>query len=159
MLGDCVGALVCLTVYPYLQDPGLVVEPMTTSSSSQSARSSAAQPSSSSSSSTTSNNQPRQRYSGMNFIEFPISQKCRPCGEILYFRYKSLVHLNAIYIFSCVGQASRTSGTSTTPTSSPTSPRWDRQTIQFSVNAWVLYIHISGGRRGDFLYNLNTIML
>lgn len=38
------------------------------------------------------------------------------------------------------GASSRTSGTSTTPTSSSTSLRWNRQTIQFSVNAWVLVV-------------------
>nr|CAN74248.1 hypothetical protein VITISV_021085 [Vitis vinifera] len=39
------------------------------------------------------------------------------------------------------GSATRTSGASATsgptPTPAPTSMRWDRQTIQFSVNAWV----------------------
>ncbi|PHT50026.1 hypothetical protein CQW23_09773 [Capsicum baccatum] len=40
------------------------------------------------------------------------------------------------------GQASRTSGTSTTPASNPTSLRWDRQTIQFSVNAWVFVVAV-----------------
>ncbi|KAK4346358.1 hypothetical protein RND71_032697 [Anisodus tanguticus] len=40
------------------------------------------------------------------------------------------------------GAASRTSGTSTTPTSSATSLRWNRQTIQFSVNAWVLVVAV-----------------
>lgn len=38
------------------------------------------------------------------------------------------------------GASSRTSGTSTTPTSSSTSLRWNCQTIQFSVNAWVLVV-------------------
>lgn len=38
------------------------------------------------------------------------------------------------------GASSRTSGTSTTPTSSSSSLRWNRQTIQFSVNAWVLVV-------------------
>ncbi|XP_059295234.1 uncharacterized protein LOC132048343 isoform X2 [Lycium ferocissimum] len=40
------------------------------------------------------------------------------------------------------GAASRTSGTSTTQTSSATSLRWNRQTIQFSVNAWVLVVAV-----------------
>ncbi|KAK6798507.1 hypothetical protein RDI58_006210 [Solanum bulbocastanum] len=46
------------------------------------------------------------------------------------------------------GAASRTSGTSTTPTPTPiptssaTSLRWNRQTIQFSVNAWVLVVAV-----------------
>ncbi|CAN4091548.1 unnamed protein product [Withania somnifera] len=47
------------------------------------------------------------------------------------------------------GQASRTSGTSTTPASNPTSLRWDRETIQFSVNAWVLYNHPSDEKDVD----------
>ncbi|KAK6129094.1 hypothetical protein DH2020_037167 [Rehmannia glutinosa] len=34
------------------------------------------------------------------------------------------------------GSSSRTPGASTAPPPSPTSLRWDRQTIQFSVNAW-----------------------
>ncbi|KAJ8568781.1 hypothetical protein K7X08_032412 [Anisodus acutangulus] len=40
------------------------------------------------------------------------------------------------------GQANRTSGTSTTPASNPTSLRWDQQTIQFSVNAWVFVVAV-----------------
>nr|GMD58700.1 transmembrane protein 33 homolog [Ipomoea batatas] len=34
------------------------------------------------------------------------------------------------------GRTSRTSTDSTPPASNPTSLRWDRQTVQFSVNAW-----------------------
>ncbi|CAN4082797.1 unnamed protein product [Withania somnifera] len=41
------------------------------------------------------------------------------------------------------GSASRTSETSTTQTTSATSLRWNRQTVQFSVNTWVPYIHLS----------------
>ncbi|KAK6128814.1 hypothetical protein DH2020_037450 [Rehmannia glutinosa] len=40
------------------------------------------------------------------------------------------------------GSASRTSGTSTTPPTNSTSLRWDPQTIQFSVNAWVLVVAV-----------------
>ncbi|XP_050226926.1 uncharacterized protein LOC126676704 [Mercurialis annua] len=42
------------------------------------------------------------------------------------------------------GSAARTSGTSTTTSqnASPTSVRWDRQTIQFSVNAWVFVVAV-----------------
>ncbi|KAJ8530890.1 hypothetical protein K7X08_023771 [Anisodus acutangulus] len=40
------------------------------------------------------------------------------------------------------GQANRTSGTSTAPASNLTSLRWDRQTIQFSVNAWVFVVAV-----------------
>nr|GMC59526.1 transmembrane protein 33 homolog [Ipomoea batatas]GMC62274.1 transmembrane protein 33 homolog [Ipomoea batatas] len=40
------------------------------------------------------------------------------------------------------GSTARTSGTSTTPTSNPTSLRWDRQTILFSVNAWVFVVAV-----------------
>ncbi|XP_009590145.1 uncharacterized protein [Nicotiana tomentosiformis] len=40
------------------------------------------------------------------------------------------------------GPASRTSGTSSTPASNPTSLRWDRHTIQFSVNAWVFVVAV-----------------
>ncbi|XP_057768497.1 uncharacterized protein LOC130988627 [Salvia miltiorrhiza] len=40
------------------------------------------------------------------------------------------------------GSSSRTSGTSTTPPTSSTSLRWDQQTIQFSVNAWVLAVAV-----------------
>ncbi|KAL3636518.1 hypothetical protein CASFOL_018817 [Castilleja foliolosa] len=43
-----------------------------------------------------------------------------------------------------VGSSNRTSGTSPTPTPPPnsTSLRWDPQTIQFSVNAWVFLVAI-----------------
>ncbi|KAL6324464.1 hypothetical protein AAG906_013276 [Vitis piasezkii] len=44
------------------------------------------------------------------------------------------------------GSATRTSGASATsgptPTPAPTSMRWDRQTIQFSVNAWVFVVAV-----------------
>ncbi|XP_019195600.1 PREDICTED: transmembrane protein 33 homolog [Ipomoea nil] len=40
------------------------------------------------------------------------------------------------------GRTSRTSTDSTTPASNPTSLRWDRQTVQFSVNAWVFVMTI-----------------
>ncbi|KAK6129076.1 hypothetical protein DH2020_037189 [Rehmannia glutinosa] len=40
------------------------------------------------------------------------------------------------------GSASRTTGTSTAPPPSPASLRWDRQTIQFSVNAWVFVVAV-----------------
>lgn len=36
-----------------------------------------------------------------------------------------------------VGSTTPNSGTSATASPNPTSLRWDRQTIQFSVNAWV----------------------
>ncbi|XP_010265343.1 PREDICTED: transmembrane protein 33 homolog [Nelumbo nucifera] len=38
------------------------------------------------------------------------------------------------------GATARTSGASSTPNANPTSMRWDRQTIQFSVNAWVFIV-------------------
>ncbi|KAM7506918.1 hypothetical protein LguiA_017371 [Lonicera macranthoides] len=38
------------------------------------------------------------------------------------------------------GSANRSSGTSAAPATNPTSLRWDRQTIQFSVNAWVFVV-------------------
>ncbi|KAL8546165.1 hypothetical protein ACS0TY_006041 [Phlomoides rotata] len=40
------------------------------------------------------------------------------------------------------GTSSRTSGASTAPPPNSTSLRWDKQTIQFSVNAWVLLVAI-----------------
>ncbi|KAL6994055.1 hypothetical protein U1Q18_012161 [Sarracenia purpurea var. burkii] len=40
------------------------------------------------------------------------------------------------------GSTTRTSGSSATAASNPTSLRWDRQTVQFSVNAWVLVVAI-----------------
>ncbi|KAJ9147393.1 hypothetical protein P3X46_029559 [Hevea brasiliensis] len=42
------------------------------------------------------------------------------------------------------GSTTRTSGTSASagPNTSPTSVRWDRQTIQFSVNAWVFVVAV-----------------
>ncbi|CDP02393.1 unnamed protein product [Coffea canephora] len=40
------------------------------------------------------------------------------------------------------GSTGRASGASTTQTPSSTSLRWDRQTIQFSVNAWVLVVAV-----------------
>ncbi|KAF7836441.1 transmembrane protein 33-like protein [Senna tora] len=43
---------------------------------------------------------------------------------------------------SGTGSTNRTSGTSATTGSSPTPLRWDRQTIQFSVNAWVFVVAV-----------------
>ncbi|KAF7129028.1 hypothetical protein RHSIM_Rhsim10G0064500 [Rhododendron simsii] len=40
------------------------------------------------------------------------------------------------------GSTTRTSGSSTTAAPTPTSLRWDRQTIHFSVNAWVLVMAV-----------------
>ncbi|KAJ7971179.1 transmembrane protein 33-like [Quillaja saponaria] len=40
------------------------------------------------------------------------------------------------------GSTNRTSGPSSTPGSNPTSLRWDRKTIQFSVNAWVFVVAV-----------------
>jgi hypothetical protein len=40
------------------------------------------------------------------------------------------------------GSTSRTSGSSTTAAPTPTSLRWDRQTIHFSVNAWVFVVAV-----------------
>ncbi|KAK3204147.1 hypothetical protein Dsin_018193 [Dipteronia sinensis] len=40
------------------------------------------------------------------------------------------------------GSTTRTSGTSSTPGPNATSVRWDRQTIQFSVNAWVFVVAV-----------------
>ncbi|CAI9777495.1 unnamed protein product [Fraxinus pennsylvanica] len=40
------------------------------------------------------------------------------------------------------GYTSRTTGISTTPAPNSTSLRWDRQTIQFSVNAWVFVVAV-----------------
>jgi hypothetical protein len=40
------------------------------------------------------------------------------------------------------GSTTRASGTSATTGASPTSMRWDRQTIQFSVNAWVFVVAV-----------------
>ncbi|KAK2642128.1 hypothetical protein Ddye_023891 [Dipteronia dyeriana] len=40
------------------------------------------------------------------------------------------------------GSTTRTSRTSSTPGPNATSVRWDRQTIQFSVNAWVLVVAV-----------------
>ncbi|EXB72247.1 hypothetical protein L484_009130 [Morus notabilis] len=40
------------------------------------------------------------------------------------------------------GSTARTSGTSANAGSGPTSLRWDRQTIQFSVNAWVFIVAV-----------------
>ncbi|XP_073273939.1 uncharacterized protein [Primulina huaijiensis] len=40
------------------------------------------------------------------------------------------------------GSASRTSGTPATPPPNSTSLRWDSQTIQFSVNAWVFLVGV-----------------
>ncbi|OVA05065.1 hypothetical protein BVC80_1211g142 [Macleaya cordata] len=40
------------------------------------------------------------------------------------------------------GSSSRTSGTSATPAANPSSLRWDRQTLQFSVNAWVFVVAV-----------------
>ncbi|XP_043716540.1 transmembrane protein 33 homolog [Telopea speciosissima] len=38
------------------------------------------------------------------------------------------------------GSTTRTSGASTTPSTNPGSFRWDRPTIQFSINAWVFIV-------------------
>lgn len=40
------------------------------------------------------------------------------------------------------GSTTRASGTSTAPPTNPTSLRWDRHTIQFSVNAWVFVVGV-----------------
>ncbi|XP_021290989.1 uncharacterized protein LOC110421670 [Herrania umbratica] len=40
------------------------------------------------------------------------------------------------------GSTARSSGTSAAAGSNPTSVRWDRQTIQFSVNAWVFIVAV-----------------
>ncbi|KAK6927987.1 TMEM33/Pom33 family [Dillenia turbinata] len=40
------------------------------------------------------------------------------------------------------GSTARTSGTPSTTAQNPTSLRWDRQTIQFSINAWVLIVAV-----------------
>ncbi|XAR71343.1 hypothetical protein NMG60_11028552 [Bertholletia excelsa] len=40
------------------------------------------------------------------------------------------------------GSTTRSSGSSTNAAPNPTSLRWDRQTIQFSVNAWVLVVAV-----------------
>uniref|UniRef100_A0A2P2LDV8 Transmembrane protein 33 homolog isoform X2 n=1 Tax=Rhizophora mucronata TaxID=61149 RepID=A0A2P2LDV8_RHIMU len=40
------------------------------------------------------------------------------------------------------GSTNRTSGTSAASGSNPTSIRWDRQTIQFSINAWVFVVAV-----------------
>ncbi|KAA8530537.1 hypothetical protein F0562_005246 [Nyssa sinensis] len=40
------------------------------------------------------------------------------------------------------GSTTRTSGTSSTSAPNPTSLRWDRKTIQFSVNAWVFVVAV-----------------
>ncbi|KAG2411487.1 hypothetical protein I3760_Q005400 [Carya illinoinensis] len=40
------------------------------------------------------------------------------------------------------GSTTRTSGTSATTGPNPTSLRWDKQTIQFSVNAWVFVVAV-----------------
>ncbi|CAK9136884.1 unnamed protein product [Ilex paraguariensis] len=40
------------------------------------------------------------------------------------------------------GSTARTSGTSTNSTPNPTSLRWDRHTVQFSVNAWVFVVAV-----------------
>ncbi|XP_039157952.1 transmembrane protein 33 homolog [Eucalyptus grandis] len=40
------------------------------------------------------------------------------------------------------GSSTRTSSASATSASNPTSLRWDRQTIQFSVNAWVFVVAV-----------------
>lgn len=40
------------------------------------------------------------------------------------------------------GSSSRTTGTSTAPPSGSTPLRWDQQTIQFSVNAWVFIVAV-----------------
>ncbi|XP_008459424.1 uncharacterized protein LOC103498565 isoform X1 [Cucumis melo] len=43
---------------------------------------------------------------------------------------------------SSAGSTSRTSGTSASGDANPTPLRWDRQTIQFSVNAWVFIVAV-----------------
>ncbi|PSS33616.1 Transmembrane protein [Actinidia chinensis var. chinensis] len=40
------------------------------------------------------------------------------------------------------GSTTRTSGSSTTAAPNPTSLRWDRHTIQFSINAWVFMVAV-----------------
>ncbi|KAI5665819.1 hypothetical protein M9H77_15672 [Catharanthus roseus] len=110
--------------YQRFIDPDLVVEPMSTGSSSQ-PRSSARQPSSSS---TTPNDQTGPRNGGVLVVESYSN------FWIFYF--------NSIHLSPFIGPTSGTSGASTASAPSSTFLRWDRQTIQFSVHAWVFVVAV-----------------
>lgn len=124
------------------QDNDLVVEPMSLSSSSQPPRPPAT--SSSSSPPPRSNDQARARSSGEYFIY---------ASFIIFFSKSS--QWSHSFVLCCVvcwlltyvldfsaGSTNRTSGTSATAAGPNPAPlRWDRQTILFSVNAWVRSFH------------------
>lgn len=114
-----------------LQDPDLVVETMSSGSSSQPARSS-----SSSARTQPTNDQPRSRSTGGGSFSLPL-YNFRSTKDV---NFAWIINLNVLVIVESklvsIGSTARTSGTS--PASvPPNSLRWDRQTIQFSVNAWV----------------------
>lgn len=126
------GIFTILHVGFQVQDPDLVVESMSTGSSSQSAR-----PASSSTETPPSNDQPRSRSTGRNFVyaSYWTWNPQKKCNASLNYQ-TALSHYYCI-LNQSVGSTARTSGTSANAGSGATSLRWDRQTIQFSVNAWV----------------------
>ncbi|RZB70920.1 hypothetical protein D0Y65_035738 [Glycine soja] len=132
--------------YQRYVDPDFVVEPMSVGgSSSQPMRSSTT-----SSSSPLTNNQPRARSSG----EYVISANVVDFLKNKKFSVKHILVIVCLFYIVCppesylyvmdfsAGSTNRTSGTSTTagPGPSPTPLRWDRQTVLFSVNAWVFVV-------------------
>lgn len=118
------------------QDSDLVVEPMSLGgSSSQPARSSAT-----SSTTPPTNNQPRARSSGVN-IRIPNTVILVLFLCFLYLYCTPAQVLFYVLDFSAAS-TNRTSGT-TSSTAGAAPLRWDRQTIMFSVNAWVCSLHWS----------------
>ncbi|XLR63227.1 hypothetical protein HN51_006459 [Arachis hypogaea] len=104
-------------------DPDLVVEPMSSTSSSRS--------SSTTSSSTTSSNTGVRSRSNSGSVSLLLF--------FLFFLIFSFCFLFFLFLCACSG---RSSGSGTYATQAPNAAplRWDRQTVQFSVNAWVFVV-------------------
>ncbi|KAG6777510.1 hypothetical protein POTOM_017335 [Populus tomentosa] len=121
---------------PNIKDPDLMVEVMSTNGSSQSTN-----PSTSSSSSSPSDGQPQIR----NTVHYLV------IGLSFCFFYKIESLDQNCY---AVGSTARASGPSATAGQNPTSVHLYRQTIQFSVNAWVLPENKNEirGQRGGFWF-------
>lgn len=125
-----------------VQDPELVVEAMSSGSSSRPAR----QPAPSSSSSAATGGEARPQNSGVTY--FYLCSTLRLEQMVMLTSMSSRMSpaspiLNGTFWFHFSGSSARNAGASATSSPTPTSLRWDRQTIQFSVNAWVQFLFSS----------------
>jgi hypothetical protein len=75
-------------------------------------------------------------------------------GDILVIIFIcSLLHTGSYYVLDfSAGSTNRTSGTSATTGPNPNPLHWDRQTILFSVNAWVKSHFTYSGYDMPYLY-------